>query len=269
MDSLFPITIETELITAIAMRVGTALAILILGWLASKWGHRIVLKALRRSKVEETLARFFASAAQYTLLCFTVIAVLDKAGVETTSLAAVIAAAGLAVGLALQGSLGNFASGVLLLLFRPFALGDKISTAGQVGKVEDIGLFATTLSTPAKERIVIPNGVVTSDSIVNHTASGNIRSTIAVGVAYGSDIDRVCKVLTEAALSTDLVLPEPAPVAAFVDMAASSLNFVVLCWSEPANAAAMQHFVRRAVYNRLNEEGIEIPFDQVVVHKPA
>lgn len=255
------------LVSVLAIQACTALAIFILGWVASKWGHRLVLKTLRHSKVEEALTRFLASISQYAILGFTAIAALDKAGVETTSLAALIAAAGLAIGLALQGSLGNCASGVLLLLFRPFAINDKITTAGHRGQVEDIGLFATVLSTPAKERIIIPNGAVTSGSIVNHTASGKMRSTVAVGVAYGADIDQVCKTLAEAALSAEFVLAEPAPIAGFADMSASSLNFVVHCWSEPASAVPMQHFVRKAIYNRLNAEGIEIPFNQLVVHR--
>ncbi len=264
-DSLSPESLTR--LSEIATKAGIVLAIFIFGWVASKWGHRLVLKALRRAKVEETLARFFASLAQYAILAFALIASLDKAGVETTSLAAVVAAAGLAVGLALQGSLGNLASGVLLLFFRPFSIGDKISTAGHKGEVEDIGLFATILSTPAKQRIIIPNGSITRDSIVNHTSAGKIRSTISIGVAYGSDIDHVCKVLAEAALSAKFVLAEPAPIAGFLDMAASSLNFVVFCWSDSAVEVPMQHYVRRAIYNRLNEEGIEIPFDQLVVHK--
>lgn len=265
LDSLSPENLV--MLKAIAASAATALVIFIVGWIASKWGSSLVLKALRRSQMDEALARFFASIAQYAILAFAVIAALDKAGVETTSLAAVIAAAGLAVGLALQGSLGNFASGVLLLFFRPFTIGDRISSAGHTGKVEDIGLFATTLSTPANERIIIPNASVTGDSIVNHTASGKIRSTIGAGVAYGADIDQVCELLKEAALSVDLVLKDQPPVVGFADMAASSLNFVVHCWSEPANAVPMQHFVRRAIYNHLNEAGIEIPFDQLVVHK--
>lgn len=265
LDSLSPENLT--LLKAYAISAATALVIFILGWIASKWGNRLVLRALRRSQMDEALARFFASMAQYAILAFAVIAALDKAGVETTSLAAVIAAAGLAVGLALQGSLGNFASGVLLLFFRPFTIGDRISTAGHTGKVVDIGLFATTLTTPANERIIIPNSSVTGDSIVNHTASGKIRSTIAAGVAYGADIDQVCQILLDAANSSELVLEDPGPASAFVDMAASSLNFVVHCWSEPGNAVAMQHQVRRAIYNHLNEAGVEIPFDQLVVHK--
>ena len=265
LDSLSPQNLD--IISGLAIRGGTALALLVMGWIVSKWSYRLGLEALRRGRVEETLARFFASLAQYGILAFAVIASLDKAGVETTSLAAMIAAAGLAIGLALQGSLGNFASGVLLLLFRPFAIGDRITTAGHKGKVEDIGLFATVISTPAREHIIIPNGSITGDSIVNHTASGKMRSTLRIGVAYGADVDRVCELLVEVARSVDYVLPEPAPIAGFADMSASSLDFVVHCWSESATAIVMQHFVRRAIYNRLNEEGIEIPFDQLVVHR--
>ena len=265
LDALSPESLAR--LSEMATKAGLVLAIFILGWIASKWGHRLVLGALRRGKAEETLARFFASMAQYAILAFAAIASLDKAGVETTSLAAAVAAAGLAVGLALQGSLGNLASGVLLLFFRPFSIGDKISAAGHKGDVEDIGLFATTLSTPASERIIIPNASVTGGSIINHTVAGKMRSTITVGVAYGADIDHVCKILAEAALSAKYVIAEPAPIAGFVDMAASSLSFVVFCWSESGAAVPMQHYVRRAIYNRLHEEGIEIPFDQLVVHR--
>lgn len=244
-----------------------ALAIFVIGWIASKWAYRIALRVFKSSKLDLSVARFFASLAQWGLLAFATIAALDKAGVETTSVAAVMAAAGLALGLALQGSLSNFASGVLLLIFRPFTIGDRVTAAGEGGKVEDIGLFATTLSTPANERIIIPNASVTSGTITNHTASGKIRATISAGVAYGADVDQVCQILLDAAKSAEHALDDPEPAAAFVDMAASSLNFVVHCWAEPADFLAMQHNVRRAIYNKLNEANIEIPFDQLVVHR--
>ena len=251
-----------------AIKIGTALAIFVVGWILSKWIHSITIKVLRRVRLDEALVRFFAAGAQYAVLAFVVIAALSEVGVETTSIAAVIAAAGLAVGLALQGSLSNFASGVLLLIFRPFTLGDHITAAGHNGAVEDLGLFATTLATPAGERIILPNAAVTGDSIVNHSASGRIRVSIAAGVAYGADIDHVCDVLLDAARSAEFVLEDPEPAVAFVDMAASSLNFLVHCWTEPVNFVDVQHTVRRALYNKLNEAGVEIPFDQLVVHKP-
>ena len=258
---------QLVLLNTIGLKVALALGIFIVGWLVSKWAAALALRAFRTSQLDEALSRFFSAMVRYAVLAFAVIAALEKVGVETTSLAAVVAAAGLAVGLALQGSLGNFASGVLLLVFRPFDLGDRVTAAGHTGKVVDIGLFATTLSTPANERIILPNATVTGDSIINHTASGKIRCTIDAGVAYGADIDQVCDLLVKAAESCDLVLDEPGPASAFTEMAASSLNFVVHCWAEPANAVAMQHQVRRAIYNHLNEANIDIPFDQVVVHK--
>ncbi|MEM8930750.1 MAG: mechanosensitive ion channel domain-containing protein [Acidobacteriota bacterium] len=267
MDLSFLSEEQLALLTSLGVRIATALGIFIVGWIGSKWISAIALRGFRKTKLDEALARFLGSMVQWAVLAFAVIAALDKAGVETTSLAAVIAAAGLAVGLALQGSLGNFASGVLLLVFRPFTLADRITAAGHNGKVEDIGLFATTLSTPANERIIIPNASVTGDSIINHTASGKIRSTIDAGVAYGADIDQVCEVLVRAATSADLVLDDPPPASAFVEMAASSLNFAVHCWSEPGDAVDMRHNVRRAIYNHLNDAGIEIPFDQLVLHK--
>lgn len=264
-DFLTPEQMEKAL--ALGYQAATALIIFVIGWIASKWAHSLALKAFRKSKLDEALSRFFASMVQYTVLVFAVIAALSKAGIETTSLAAVLAAMGLAVGLALQGSLSNFASGVLLLIFRPFTIGDRISTAGHTGKVDDIGLFATTLSTPGNEKIIIPNASVTGDSIVNHTASGKIRATIGAGVAYGADIGQVMEVLRDAASSAEHVLDDPGPAVAFLEMAASSLNFGVHCWCEPANFAIMQHNVRRAIYEKLNEAGIEIPFDQIVVHQ--
>lgn len=267
MEEILQGFLSPENLIDLATQAATVLVIFVIGWILSKWISSLVLKAVRRANVDEALSRFFASIAQYAVLIFAITAALGKAGIETTSVAAVIAAAGLAVGLALQGSLGNFASGVLLLFFRPFTIGDRVTAGGHTGRVEDIGLFATTLSTPANERIILPNSTVTGDAITNHTASGKIRATIGAGVAYGADIDQVCQILLDAAEAADLVLDDPEPASAFVDMAASSLNFVVHCWAEPANFVAMQHNVRREIYNRLNAAGVEIPFDQLVVHR--
>lgn len=266
----FDLTIEqTQLALDWLVPIATSIAVFVFGWILSKWGYALVLKALRTSRLDEALARFFASLAQWAILAFSVVAALERAGVETTSLVAIVAAGGLAIGLALQGTLGNFASGVLLLVFRPFTIGDRVTVAGHGGKVEDIGLFSTTFATPAKERIVLPNSAVTSGVIVNHTASGKIRASIDTSVAYGADIDHVCGLLLAAANECDLVLDDPAPRTGLVEMAASSLNFKVNCWAEPANNIAMQIQVRTAIYNKLNAANVEIPFNQLVVHRPA
>ena len=247
----------------------TALVIFILGWIAAKWIHALCLRVARRSQMDEALARFLASMAQYAVLAFAVIAALSKVGVQTTSLVALLGAAGLAVGLALQGNLGNFASGVMLLLFRPFTIGDKVNAGGKDGKVSEIGLFATTLHTPRNEKVIVPNGTITSDAIVNYTSEGQLRGAIGVGVAYGTDLDRAIEIMIETCKGIDKVLDDPAPSINFAGFGASSLDLEVRPWSTSDDYLAMLHEVRLALYNALNEAGIEIPFNQIVVHRAA
>lgn len=237
------------------------------GWMASKWANRLALAAGRRSKLDEAITRFAGSMAQYTVLAATVIASLGQLGVETTSLVAVFASAGLAVGLALQGTLSNFASGVMILFFRPIQLGDVATVGGQTGKIVDIGLFATTLHTPDNLKIVLSNSAVMGGTIINLTTLGTRRASIDIGVAYGSDLEQVMAVCIQAAKGCDLVLQDPAPAMAFTEMAASSLNFKLHVWAKSGDWMAMQHQVRSAAYNALEAAEIEIPFDQVVVHK--
>lgn len=245
----------------------TALLVFILGWIVSKWAHRGVLTLFRRKALDEALSRFLASILQYTVLAAFVIAALERVGVASTSLTALFASAGLAIGLALQGSLSNFASGVLILFFRPFTLGDRVKIGGETGTVLDIGLFATTLNTPANERIIVPNASVLGGTITNYTVAGTLRATIAVGVAYGVDVEKVKSLLLDAANSVDKALDDPAPSVVFVDMAASSLNFNVMAWATTEDYGAMMQEVRRACYDSLNQAGIDIPFDQLVIHK--
>ncbi|TNE89084.1 MAG: mechanosensitive ion channel [Deltaproteobacteria bacterium] len=244
-----------------------AILIMFAGWIASKWANRAVLRAGERSKLDEALKRFLASIAQYTVIAAAVIAALGKVGIETTSLVAVFASAGLAVGLALQGSLSSFASGVMILFFRPFVIGDRVTAGGETGKVKDIGLFATTLMTAENHTIILPNSSVIGGVIKNFTREGTLRASIGAGVAYGADLEAVQEALLAACKKCDLVLEEPAPAVAFVDMAASSLNFSVMPWCNAADLLAVNHQVRSNIYNELNARGIEIPFDQIVVHQ--
>lgn len=245
----------------------TALIIFVVGWIASKWANALCLRAARKRGVDEALARFLSAMAQYAVLAFAVIAALSKVGVQTTSLVALLGAAGLAVGLALQGSLGHFASGVMLLLFRPFTIDDKVRVAGEDGQVKEIGLFASTLGTPSNELKIIPNGSITSDVIINYTAQGELRGGIAVGIAYGSDVQQAMKVMIDACNSVDTVLADPAPSVNFAGFGASSLDFQVRPWASTADYLGMLHNVRIALYDALNGAGIEIPFDQIVVHQ--
>ncbi|MDJ0838093.1 MAG: mechanosensitive ion channel [Acidobacteriota bacterium] len=245
--------------------VAKALVIFIVGWIFSKWANKITRKLIHR--FDPTLTGFLAGIAQYTVLAMAVIASLAAVGVQTTSLVAVFASAGLAVGLALQGSLGNFAGGVMILIFRPFQLGHRVTAGGHFGDIEDIGIFATTMVTLQNETIIIPNSAITGDAIINYTQKGKLRYSVEVGVAYGNDIAKTSEVLLAGVKKAEHVLEDPEPGVAFVGLGASSLDFLVHVWSTPENYIDLQTTARKACYDALNEAGIEIPFSQLVVHK--
>lgn len=243
------------------------LVILVLGWGFSKTAQRLVQNAATAAKLDTALVRFFGNIARYVVLAATVIAALGSIGIETTSLLTIFASAGLAVGLALQGSLSNFASGVMLLFFRPFDLEDFVKAGGESGTVKDIGLFATTLLTPDNELIIIPNGAIMGGNITNFTRKGTRRAAISIGVDYGSDVGQVLAVLQRAAARSEHVLPDPAPAVVLVGFGASSVDYSVRVWATTATYWPMQHNVRRAIYEDLEAAGIGIPFQQVVVHQ--
>lgn len=259
-------TEQLALVLPFAKGAVLAIGIFILGWMISKWAERMALRSLRRTKTDEALSRFLASIARYTVIAATIIAALGAVGIQTTSLVAVFASAGLAVGLALQGSLANFASGVMILFFRPFTIDDVVTAGGHTGKVADIGLFATTLMTPDNQTIIVPNSGVTGGPIINIATDGIRRGEIDIGVAYGADLGKVQAVLLAAANKSELVDHTIAPAIAFVNFGASSLDFKVLVWATPGDFIPMLHNVRCAVYDALNEADIEIPFNQIVVH---
>ncbi len=263
------ISIPTQLQPFVPLMVNIvyAIVIFVIGWISSKWVHLLAVKVLKKYDVDEALSRFLASMSQYLVLAITVIVALDKVGIETTSLVALLATAGLAIGLALQGSLANFAAGVMVLLFRPFTLGDRITAAGHTGTVDSIGLFATTILTPDNEKIIIPNGSVTGGSIVNHTSRGTLRGNIQVGIAYGSDVNQAIEVMAAACKQVNGVLESPEPSVFFAGFGASSLDFVVRPWARTSDFVDMLHDVRLALCKELDRAGIEIPFDQIVIHQ--
>jgi len=242
------------------------LVIMMAGWVVSKWTFKLVKGALNRGKVDEALTRFLASIAQYIVLAATLIAALNQVGVQTTSLVAILASAGLAVGLALQGSLSNFASGVLILGFRPFVLGDYVELGGKSGTVEDIGLFMTQLVTPNNEIVIVPNSSVTGNTITNFTAKGVRRCVIDIGVAYGEDLRKVTELLENITKGHESCLEDPAPSTVFDSFGASSLNMKVRAYAKNDDFWGMVNELKIQIYEVLNKEGIEIPFDQIVVH---
>lgn len=256
-----------DLMTA-GQNVLLAIVILTAGWIASKMGARTILRICERATVDTALSRFFSAGTRYLVLAATVISALGAVGIETTSVVAVMASAGFAVGLALQGSLSSFAAGVMILFFRPFQLGDVVTVAGETGAVEDIGLFATTLHTPDARKIILPNASITAGNIVNHSALGLRVGSIAWGIAYGEDLDLAQRVVSEAVAALPIVASDQGDVAqVFTDMAASSLNFDCRYPVQAADFIASQGQVRRAIHDALVAANIDIPFDQVVVHR--
>ncbi len=249
------------------VNVATALLILLLGLFIARRVDSLTLRAARARKLDEALSRFLSSLSRWAVLAMTLIAALGAVGVETTSFVAILASAGLAIGLAMQGSLSHFAAGVMLLIFRPFVIDDFVELNGKSGTVKEIGLYATRLLTPGGETIVIPNSQVTSNVITNYTTEGRRRCSIDIGVAYGSKLQEVVPVLEAAAKSIDLVHEDPAPLVHFVEFGASSLNFKVFAWCDGPDYLTMMHRVKIAIYDHLEAANIEIPFDQVVVHQ--
>lgn len=241
--------------------------IMALGWMISKWAYRLTKTTLNRAKTEESLSRFLAAIAQYIVLAAAVIAALNRVGIQTTSLVAVMASAGLAVGLALQGSLSNFASGVLILGFRPFVLDDFVEIGGKSGTVEDIGLFMTRLLTPNNEIVLVPNSEVTGSSITNCTAKGVRRTVVDIGVAYGVDVRKVKEILEDVAKGVPNTLEDPAPSVILANFGASSLDFQVRSFAKVPDFFPMIAELKLRIYERLEQEGIEIPFNQIVVHQ--
>ena len=245
MDTLIPEQLRPFM--PLIINIIYAIIIFMLGWTASKWVHVLLRKVLKKSEIDEALSGFLASIGRYLVLAVTVIVALETVGIETTSLVALLATAGLAIGPALQGSLAHFASGVMILFFRPFTLGDRISAGGQSGKVDDIGLFATTILTGDNEKVIVPNSAITNGSIVNHTTRGTLRGNIQLGSAYGSDLAQAMEVMLKACKQVDQVLEDPQPSVSFSGFGASSLDFIVRPWARCSDFGAMNQNVRIAL----------------------
>lgn len=249
-----------------ALNIVTAIAVFIIG----KWAAGLVRKGLargmRRAKVEETLIGFGTNIAYALILAFVVVAALGQLGVQTASFVAIIGAAGLAVGFALQGALGNFAAGVLIMIFRPFRAGDYVEAAGTAGTVEQIEIFQTRMKSPDNKVIIVPNAAITSGNITNYSAMDTRRCDLVIGVHYDSDLAKTKAVLTEIVTSDERVLKEPAPVIVVGELADSSVNFLVRPWCKSADFWALRWDLLERIKNRLDEEGIVIPFPQMDVH---
>lgn len=255
-----------DAIVTYGMNVLAAIIILVVGlWLAKKV-TALFRTALGKKEVDPTLVGFFGSMIHGALVVFVGIAAISKLGVQTTSFVAVVGAAGLAVGLALQGSLSNFASGVLLILFKPFRAGNFIKAGGEAGIVVEVGILTTELKTPDNVKIVLPNSQILSGSITNFSAHDTRRCDMVVGVSYGDDLNKA-KAIIERLLDADArVLKDPAYQVAVSNLGESSVDFVVRPWVNAADYWNFKFDFTKAVKEAFDAEGVSIPFPQRDVH---
>lgn len=256
----------TPLLIEYGTRVAGAIAFLLGAWIAAGWCRRIVRRALERARFDSTLTLFFASAVRWLVLLMAVLACLGLFGIPTTSFAAAIGAAGLAIGLAFQGSLSNVASGVMLLVFRPFAVGDFVNAGGVTGSVTEIQLFTTTFDTPDNRRIIVPNSLIFGQTIENVTYHDKRRVNVDVGTDYSADLDRVREVLEAAIPAIPGALEDPAPQVFLSALGGSSIDWQVRVWCSADEYWDVHQATVRAVKRALDEAGISIPFPQMDVH---
>lgn len=241
-----------------------AFAILIVGWYVIKFILRLTNKLLNSRHVDKTLQTFLGNLLGWGLKALLLIAVISKLGVDTTALAAVMAAAGLGLGLALQGSLANFAGGVLIILFKPFRVDDIINAQGEIGVVKDIQLFTTQIIAPNNKRVIIPNGTLANGNIVNLSAEGTLRVDLTIGVGYDENIKQTKEVLMKVLTSHPKVLKDPLPTVNVSELADSSVNFAVRPWSTVEDYWTVYYDVIENCKEALDAAGIEIPYPHVV-----
>lgn len=243
-----------------------AIIILVLGWIVARFGQQMIRNLLKKSKVDDAVVSFVGSLTYFLILTFAVLAALAKFGVQTTSFVAIIGAAGFAVGFALQGSLANFAAGVLILLLRPFKVGDDIMGAGVDGTVKEITLFTTVLATADNVKVLVPNGKLFGDVIKNASAYDTRRVDLQVGIGYGSDIEKAYGVINNLLKQDTRILSEPASQIAVAELADSSVNFVIRPWVKKEDYWPVRFDLTRGIKEAFDKNDIEIPFPQRAVH---
>tara|TARA_B100000446_G_scaffold134938_1_gene127163 strand:+ start:899 stop:1702 length:804 start_codon:yes stop_codon:yes gene_type:complete len=261
---------NVEELSALAINYGVKLVMAIVVYVIGKWLANVVANALEKGmsakSVDATVARFTRNIVYYALFAMVIVAALGQLGVQTASFVAIVGAAGLAIGFALQGSLANFAAGVLLILFRPFKAGDFVEAGGASGVVKEISIFSTILTTGDNKVVVIANNAVMGGNITNYSAMPTRRVDMVVGVGYGADLALVKKTLQELADADDRVLKDPGVTIAVSELADSSVNFVFRPWVNSADYWGVFWAMNERIKIRFDELGIEIPFPQMDVH---
>tara|TARA_B100001250_G_scaffold88761_1_gene73588 strand:- start:13733 stop:14560 length:828 start_codon:yes stop_codon:yes gene_type:complete len=256
----------SELLSSFGISLFIALFILIIGRQVVKILIKIISSALERSNTEDTVRIFVTNLLNTLLMIVIFIAAINQLGIETTSIIAVLGAAGLAIGLALQGSLSNFAAGILIVIYRPYKVGDYIQADNHLGTVDDIQIFSTVLRTPDNKVVVVPNGSIMNGSIVNFSNQEERRIDIVIGCSYDDDIDKVKAVLADVLSKDDRILSEPKPRIALSELADSSVNFIVRPWVKNSEYIDVLYSLLEEIKKRFDQEGISIPYPQSDVH---
>lgn len=243
----------------IGIKIVSAIAIFIIGRMVAGWVSSLTQKAMERSNMDDTLVGFIGAIVRTMLLILVIIAALGALGVETTSFAALIAAAGLAVGFALEGSLSNFAAGVMILMFRPYKVGDVIDVAGHVGGVDELQIFHTRLVTPDNKTVTIPNATITAGAITNLSAQGALRIDLETKIAHSEDFAKAKQVIMDVMTSTPGVLSDPAPQVVVLDMLQGGVNLGVRPYSTTDDYWGVYHSVLEGVKKAFDANGIALP----------
>lgn len=255
-----------EWLVQFGLQIIAAIIILLIGIQIAKVSRNLVKKTLQRTKVDNTIISFAGNSVYVAVLSIVTIVVLGQIGVKTASLIALLGSAGIAIGLALQGSLSNIASGIMLVIFRPFRVGDYIEGGGTAGIVREIQIFNTILTSPDNCRIVVPNSKFFENSITNYSAEDTRRIDLVFGVGYEDDIQKVKQLLTEILAEDKRILKDPAPTIGLLELADSSVNFAVRPWVKTADYWDVYFSLQETVKQRFDAAGINIPFPQRDLH---
>lgn len=266
MDKLADLELVQSLLVLWALKIAVALAIFIVGRWVALWITRSVRRLMRRSNLDPMLIEFLGNIIYMVLLLAVVMAALDHLGLQTTSLLAIFGAAGLAIGLALKDSLGNFSSGVMLILFRPFKVGDFIEAGGASGIVEQVRMFATTLRTGDNREVTVPNGQIYGSIIINYSARDTRRVDLVFGIGYGDDIATAKRIIADIMQADERILADPEPAVALGELGESSINFNVRPWVRTEDYWTVRADLLEKVKLAFDANGLSIPFPQRDVH---
>ena len=248
------------------IRLIAAIAIFFIGRIVVRFVTKEIRKVMESQEVDKILQSFVSNLVYWVLMIFVVIAAINQVGVQTTSLIAIMGAAGLAIGLAMQGSLANFAAGVLIVMFRPYRVGDFVEAAGIAGSVEQVGILTTVLKTGDNKQIIVPNAQIMGSIITNYSANDTRRVDLVIGIGYDDDIDKARDTLQALVDADDRILKDPSCLIAVSELADSSVNFVVRPWVKSVDYSAVKFALTEAIKKRFDKEGISFPYPQQDVH---